>query len=107
MAPNEGSVITAADVSRGKTEQLLVGGELERLNLLPAYHLSVTLHSRQTIDPLRRIDTLFFQGSHPGTRSYLFYSTLSTTKVNSSIETERPFYEAHLDTSWLVKGVAS
>jgi len=45
-------------------------------------------------------EQLLFQGCHPDTGCYAFYSTLSTPQVNGSAETGNPYYEAQLDFNW-------
>ena len=101
----EGSVLAAADGSGSRIRQLLMGDELGRLNQLHAHYLAVTLRlTQEKVNRLRNIDPLLFQGSHPDTGYYMWYSTLSTTEVNGSSETKSPYYEAQLNVSWLVKG---
>ncbi|KAH8685009.1 FAD binding domain-containing protein [Ilyonectria robusta] len=101
----EGSALVAADGSGSKIRQILMGDELGCLNKLPAHYLSATLRlTEEEVNPLRNIDPLMFQGSHPDTGFYLFYSLLSTPEVNGSSETDGPYYEAQFDVSWAVKG---
>ncbi|PSN67773.1 hypothetical protein BS50DRAFT_572790 [Corynespora cassiicola Philippines] len=52
---------------------------------------------------LRDIDPLLFQGSHPETGVYLWYSTLSTPANNGSAGKDEEFYEGQLMMSWLAK----
>lgn len=49
----------------------------------------------------RLYDPVLFQGSHHGTRYYMFYSTLSWPDVNGSSKTDTPYYEGQLDISWM------
>jgi 2-polyprenyl-6-methoxyphenol hydroxylase-like FAD-dependent oxidoreductase len=101
----EGSVLVAADGSGSKTRHLLVGEEQGRLNQLPANFMGVTVRlTEDKARPLREIDPLLFQGSHPDTRYFLWYSTLSTPEVNGSYKTDNSYYEAQLNVSWLVTG---
>ena len=101
----EGSVLAAADGSGSKVRQLLVGGELGRLNQLPVGKLGVTLRlSEDRVNQLRAIDHMLFQGCHPDTGCYMFYSTFSTPERNGSAETECPYYESQFDISWIVRG---
>lgn len=100
-----GSALATADGSGSKTRRLLMGDELGRLKQLCAHCLAVTLRlTPEKADPLRRIDPLLFQGSHPDTGAYLWYSALSTPEVNGSAEAGNPYYEVQLHISWLVKG---
>ncbi|OQV06761.1 hypothetical protein CLAIMM_11288 [Cladophialophora immunda] len=101
----QGSLLAAADGSGSKIRQLLMGDELGCLNQLPAHYLAVELRRTQDeVSGLRGIDPLLFQGSHPETGYYMWYSTLSTPEVNGSSETTSPYYEAQINVSWLIRG---
>jgi 2-polyprenyl-6-methoxyphenol hydroxylase-like FAD-dependent oxidoreductase len=52
---------------------------------------------------MRDIDPLLFQGSHPDTGAYLWYSTLSTPETNGSRGNFEEYYEGQLIMSWLYK----
>ncbi|KAK3998075.1 hypothetical protein QBC44DRAFT_338149 [Cladorrhinum sp. PSN332] len=75
----EGCMLVAADGGRSKVRQLLFGSIFRR--------------------PL-------FQGNHPDTGFYMFFSILSTPSVNGSDKSETPFmyYEVELNLSWLAEG---
>ncbi|KAK3299887.1 uncharacterized protein B0H64DRAFT_421345 [Chaetomium fimeti] len=99
----EGSVLVAADGSGSRVRRLLVGDRVGRLNPVPAHYLAVTV--RLTEDTLNQLPhPVIFQGSHPATGYYMFFSTLSTPEVNGSRRTSNPYYEAQLDVSWLSEG---
>ncbi|KAI9704556.1 MAG: hypothetical protein M1820_005469 [Bogoriella megaspora] len=101
----EGSMLVAADGSGSNIRQLLIEHDLGRLKRLPVNHLAVTRRlTEKQVSPLRDIDPLLFQGSHPDTGYYMWYSTLSTPDANGSCDTDSPYYEAQLNMSWLVKG---
>lgn len=98
-----GSALAAADGSGSKVRRLLMGDERGCLNQLNVHCLAVTLRlTPEKVEPLRKIDPLLFQGCHPDTGYYMWYSTLSTPEVNTTANTESPYYEAQLDFSWLV-----
>ena len=85
----EGSVLIASDGSGSKVRQLLVGNERGGLTSLPIAKVGMTL--RLSEDQVIRLlpatdEQLLFQGCHPDTGCYAFYSTLSTPQVNGSAE---------------------
>jgi hypothetical protein len=101
-----GSLLVGADSSGSKIRQLLLGDEAGKLKQLPARLLAVTVRlPEEKAKPLRDIDPVMFQGSHPDTGYYLWFSTLSTPGVNGSSETGSPYYEGQVCMSWLIKGV--
>ncbi|KAF2007434.1 FAD binding domain-containing protein [Amniculicola lignicola CBS 123094] len=101
----EGSILVGADGSGSKTRRLLVGEEQGRLNQLPANFMGVTVRlTPEKVMPLREIDPLLFQGSHPDTGYFMWYSTLTTPEVNGSVDTDSPYFEGQLNISWLIKG---
>ena len=52
---------------------------------------------------LRSIDPLLFQGCHPKTGVFLWYSLLSTPETNHSNAEQEPYYEVQIFVSWLWK----
>ncbi|KAH6853277.1 hypothetical protein B0I37DRAFT_358896 [Chaetomium sp. MPI-CAGE-AT-0009] len=99
----EGSVLVAADGSGSRVRGLLVGDGQGRLDPVPVHYLAVTV--RLTEDKMNQLPhPVLFQGSHPDTGYYMFFSTLSTPEVNKSRETNNPYYEGQLDVSWLAEG---
>ncbi|KAK1987292.1 hypothetical protein LZ30DRAFT_702929 [Colletotrichum cereale] len=85
---------------------MLVGLDKARLNQLPLRFAGVTIRmTPREVKPLRAIDPLLFQGSHPDTHTFLWYSTLSTPEVNGSSGAEE-YYEGQLNMSWPVRSPA-
>jgi 2-polyprenyl-6-methoxyphenol hydroxylase-like FAD-dependent oxidoreductase len=106
----EGALLVGADGSSSRTRQALFSRsenpEAGRLYQLPVRFMGVTLRlSKEKAWVLREIDPLLFQGSHPDSGVYLWYSTLSTPERNGSARGgEEGYYEAQLMMSWLKKG---
>ncbi|KAJ5724889.1 FAD binding domain-containing protein [Penicillium malachiteum] len=101
----EGSLLAAADGSGSNIRQLLLGMDLGGFNQLLVRSLAVTVClPEEKANRLQTIAPLKFQGCHPDTGYYMWYSILSTPQVNSSFGANNPHYEAQLNVSWLVKG---
>ncbi|KAF2179013.1 FAD-binding domain-containing protein [Zopfia rhizophila CBS 207.26] len=103
----EGSLLIGADGSSSRTRRLMYASSpdpsMGLLNQLPVRFMGITLKmSPEQVEPLRDIDPLLFQGSHPNTGVYLWYSILSTPEVNGSAGGNE-FYEAQLMLSWLYR----
>jgi 2-polyprenyl-6-methoxyphenol hydroxylase-like FAD-dependent oxidoreductase len=65
--------------------------------------MGVILHlSPAQAKPLRAIDPLLFQGCHPISGVFLWFSILSTPEVNGSAG-ENEYYEGQLNMSWIVR----
>lgn len=50
--------------------------------------------------PLRNLDPLLFQGCHPATGTFLWFSILETPATNGTDKTEEPRYLAQINMSW-------
>ncbi|KAI0467197.1 FAD/NAD(P)-binding domain-containing protein [Xylaria cf. heliscus] len=99
-----GGMLIAADGSNSKARSLLLG-EAAALRPLPVRLLGVAaVFSEDEMKPLRAIDPLLFQGAHPKTGGFIYFSVLSTPEANGSAGSARPYYEAQINLSWLAKG---
>ncbi|KAK6368447.1 hypothetical protein LTR64_006601 [Lithohypha guttulata] len=98
-----GSLLIGCDGSNSKVRHLLFGDRPEeaRLYRLPVRAMGATVRMTENqIFPLRRIDPLLFQGCHPETGIFLWYSTISTPALNGSEGRSEPYYEGQLIISW-------
>lgn len=100
------SLVIGCDGSRSKMRQLLFSHEPQAAQLyqLPVRAMGVTLRlSPGQVMPLFNIDPILFQGCHPETGVYLWYSTVSTPMLNHSAGTNDEHFESQLVLSWLHK----
>lgn len=56
----------------------------------------------EEISPLRSMDPLLFQGCHPLTGTFLWFSTLETPQVNGTAGSDHELYRAQICMSWPV-----
>ncbi|KAI8955561.1 hypothetical protein F4801DRAFT_600847 [Xylaria longipes] len=99
-----GAMLVAVDGSNSKTRSLLLG-EAGALHPLPVRFMGVThVFSEDEMKPLRSIDPLLFQGSHPETGCFMWFSVLSTPEANGSAGSAQAYYEAQINLSWLLRG---
>lgn len=100
----EGSMLLAVDGSGSRTKRLLLGEEEAKLNPLPVAFIGITLRlTPEKMKPFRDIHPLIWQGTHPTTGYYIFFSTLSTPESNGSAGTGNEYYEGQFNMSWLVE----
>ncbi|KAJ7795233.1 hypothetical protein B0H14DRAFT_3114738 [Mycena olivaceomarginata] len=101
-----GCMLIAADGGASRVRGLLVGEEEGRLQPVGANFVGVTVRlGEEEVAPLREIDPLLFQGSHPDTGYFMWFSILSTPEVNCSGDGGgKPYYEGQINVSWLAKG---
>ncbi|KAJ7607570.1 FAD-binding domain-containing protein [Roridomyces roridus] len=101
-----GCMLIGADGSTSRVRRLLVGEESGRVEPVGANSLGVTVRMTEAeLAPLRAIDPLLFQGSHPDTGKYMWFSILSTPEANGSGSSSSAYYEAQINVSWLATDV--
>lgn len=99
----QGSMLLAVDGKNSRTKRILVGEEKSKLNPLPVAFVGISLRlSPEMMKPFRDIHPVLWQGTHPGSGYYLFFSMLSTPQSNGSAGTEDEFYEGQFNMSWLI-----
>lgn len=97
-----GSLLVAIDGSNSRTRHLLCPGTAE-LYQLPVRMLGVVVRlANSEIAPLLAVDPVLFQGCHPESDTFLYYSILSTPELNGSLGADE-FYEGQICLSWSVK----
>jgi 2-polyprenyl-6-methoxyphenol hydroxylase-like FAD-dependent oxidoreductase len=98
----EGKLLIGADGATSKLRRIICP-DTGALNQLPIRFLGATIKlSPAAIAPLRFLDPLLFQGCHPATGTFLWFSTLDTPEVNGSRGSEE-YYSAQLNVSWRVR----
>ncbi|KAI3339999.1 hypothetical protein F4824DRAFT_453830 [Ustulina deusta] len=101
-----GAMLVGADGSNSRTRALLLG-EAAALHALPARLMGVTTAlAADEMAPLRAIDPLLFQGTHPRTGCFMWFSVLATPETNGSRAAASPRYDAQINLSWIARGPA-
>jgi 2-polyprenyl-6-methoxyphenol hydroxylase-like FAD-dependent oxidoreductase len=103
----KGCLLIGTEGRNSRTRRLLLGERLGGLNPLPVCSIGTTITmTPEEFAPIRAIDPLLFQGTHPETGVYMWFSLVSSPNINGSLETESPYYEGQLIQSWLQKSEA-
>ncbi|KAJ9656821.1 hypothetical protein H2198_004709 [Neophaeococcomyces mojaviensis] len=98
-----GALVVACDGANSRMRHLLFpeASATADLQPLPVKCMGVTIRmTEDQVIPLREIDPLLFQGVHPDSGKYMWYSTVSTPPINGSEHTTEPFYEGQIIMSW-------
>ncbi|ETN42650.1 uncharacterized protein HMPREF1541_01807 [Cyphellophora europaea CBS 101466] len=97
-----GSMLLAVDGKNSRVKRQLVGDEASRLSPLPVAFNGLTLRlSPDQMAPFRAIHPVLWQGCHPKSGFFVFFSMLSTPASNGSATTSSPYYEGQFNMSWL------
>ncbi|KAL2823256.1 hypothetical protein BDW59DRAFT_173586 [Aspergillus cavernicola] len=100
----KGSMLLAVDGKNSRVKRLLIGEEKAKLNPLPVAFIGISLRlSAEKVQPFREIHPILWQGTHPGSGYYIFFSMLSTPESNGTVGTENEYYEGQFNMSWLVE----
>ncbi|KAH8893044.1 FAD binding domain-containing protein [Thozetella sp. PMI_491] len=100
----EGSMLLGVDGKNSRIKRALIGDEKAKLHPLPVAFMGTTLRlSPEKMQPFRDIHPILWQGAHPGSGYYIFFSMLSTPQSNGSIGANNEYYEGQFNMSWLVE----
>lgn len=92
-----GRLLVACDGARSRTREILYPGL--QMNQLPVQLLGAsTLYSAEELGGIESIDPFIFQGSHPDSNVFLFFSFLDTP--NNFENSSKDRYHCQIITSW-------
>lgn len=98
----EGSMLLGVDGKNSRVKRLLIGEKQCQLNSLPVAFMGLTLRlSPEKMQPFRDIHPVIWQGCHPKSGYFVFFSMLSTPQHNGSANTADEYYEGQFNMSWL------
>ncbi|KAG9494846.1 hypothetical protein J7337_013075 [Fusarium musae] len=100
----QGSMLLAVDGKNSRIKKALLGDEKSQLYPLPVAFMGLTLRlSPERMQPFRDIHPILWQGTHPASGYYVFFSMLSTPQSNGSAGSDGEYYEGQFNMSWLVE----
>lgn len=90
----EGLLLVGVDGSSSRIRSLICSPEASLPTPVPVHFLGTSLQiSKSQIEPLLEIDPLLFQGCHPESVTYMWFSIIDTPETNGTIS--RPL-ESHI-----------
>lgn len=98
-----GSVLVGAEGTNSPTRKFLLP-EAYHTYQLPVRFVGVAVDlTAEEVRPLRELDPLLFQGSHPDTGTFLWVSMLEVPATNGTAGTSNEQFRVQINLSWLVK----
>lgn len=99
-----GFLLIGVEGTNSRVRRFLVPDGYENYQL-PARMVGVRLEmTEDQVAPLRRLDPLLFQGAHPSTGTFMWFSILDVPDTNGTGNTWNPLYHVQLMLSWLLRG---
>ncbi|KAL7938572.1 FAD/NAD(P)-binding domain-containing protein [Trichoderma chlorosporum] len=99
----QGRMLVGAEGSNSQTRKFLVPDAYQTY-LLPVKMIGASADfTPEQVAPLRNIDPLLFQGSHPTTGVFLWFSMLETPEANGTLGTADERFRVQLMLSWMEK----
>ena len=99
-----GTLLVGADGSNSRTRKILRPDDYKNTQLPIRFVGSAIDMTPAQVQPLRDLDPLLFQGCHPETGDYLWFSILEVPDVNGTQGTGNDQYRVQINVSWPVKG---
>ncbi|KAK8028499.1 hypothetical protein PG991_005555 [Apiospora marii] len=99
-----GFLLIGVEGTNSRIRRFLVPDGYENYQL-PARMVGVRLEMTEAqVAPLRCLDPLLFQGAHPTTGTFMWFSILDVPDTNGTGDTSNPLYHVQLMLSWLFRG---
>lgn len=101
-----GRMVVGAEGSRSEVRRALcpAGYRNEPLGEMQFVGVAVDM-TPEAIAPLRALDPLLFQGCHPGTGTFMWFSVLETPVGNGTLGTAGEKFRAQICLSWRARSV--
>ncbi|QPC57779.1 hypothetical protein HYE67_000010 [Fusarium culmorum] len=99
----EGSLIVGVEGSNSSTRKYLAPDSYRNVRLPIRFTGAALNLTPEQVKPLKDIDPLLFQGCHPVTGTFFWFSMLETPHVNGTAGTDNERYRVQVMISWPMK----